>query len=107
MQYRLLLKAMAYCAGAAIAQFATGPVCADSAGGPVAVTGNAMNPGAVDATRDRDPAGLSPYRQPASRTPAGQLYDIPYVPREIHKSESGWEYSGFVEAGALAGDASD
>jgi len=66
-----------------------------------------MNPGTVDATRDRDPAGLSPYRPPASRTPSGQLYDIPYLPREIRKSESGWEYSGSIEAGVLGGDAND
>lgn len=107
MRFRLLIKTMAYCIGAAIAQLATGPVCADSAGGPVTATGDSMNPGAVDASRDRDPAGLSPYRQPASRTPNGQFYDIPYVPREMRKSESGWEYSGFVEAGVLGGDAND
>ena len=107
MRFRLLIKTTAYCVGAAAVQLATGPACADSAGGPVTATGNATNPGVVDATRDRDPAGLSPYRQPASRTPTGQLYDIPYVPREIHKSESGWEYSGIVEAGVLAGDAGD
>jgi MtrB/PioB family decaheme-associated outer membrane protein len=107
MRFRLWIKAIAYGVGAAVAQLATGPVCADSVDGPVAAAGNAMNSGAVDATRDRDPAGLSPYRPPASRTPSGQLYDIPYLPREIRKSESGWEYSGFIEAGVLAGDANN
>lgn len=99
MRFRRWTRGVAYGFGAAIAQLATGPVGADSAGG------NAMNPGAVDATGDRDPAGLSPYRQPASRTPTGQFYDIPYLPRQIRKSESGWEYSGFIEAGVLGGDA--
>ena len=107
MRFRLLARISAYCIGAAVAQITTGPVLADSAGGPITAAGNAMNPGTLDATRDRDPAGLSPYRQPASRTPTGQLYDIPYLPREIHKSESGWEHSGCIEAGVLGGDASN
>ena len=107
MRFRLLIKTTAYCVGAAVAQFANGPAFGDSAAGADAVSGNAMNPGAVDSTRDRDPAGLSPYRQPASRTPTGQLYDIPYLPRETRKSESGWEYSGFIEAGVLGGDANN
>lgn len=105
MRIRFLIRTMACCTGVAVAQLATGPVRADSAGGPVTAAGNAMNPGSVDATRDRDPAGLSPYRQPASRTPTGQLYDIPYLPREVRKSVSGWEHSGFIEAGVLGGDA--
>ncbi|MCX7170526.1 MAG: MtrB/PioB family decaheme-associated outer membrane protein [Proteobacteria bacterium] len=98
---------MAYCAGAAVAYLVPWPALADSARGPLTAVGNAMNPGVVDATADRDPAGLSPYRVPASRTPSGQLYDIPYLPREMRKSASGWEYSGFIEAGILSGDASD
>lgn len=107
MRFRLLIRTVGYCALAAVAQLATVPVLADSASGPVAAAGNAMNPAAVASTRDRDPAGLSPYRPPASRTPTGQLYGIPYLPREIRKSESGWEYSGFIEAGFLGGGASD
>lgn len=107
MRSALLSKAIAYWVGAAIAQLATGPAVADSATGPISVAGNAMNPAGVESTRDRDPAGLSPYRQPASRTPTGQFYDIPYLPRETHKSGWGWEYSGSVEAGSLGGGANN
>ena len=107
MRFRLWIGAMVYGIGAAVAQLATGPAFADSAEGPVTALGNAMNPGTVDAARDLDPAGLSPYRPPASRTPTGQFYDIPYLPREVRRSESGWEYSGFIEAGVLAGDANN
>lgn len=105
LRIHLLIKTMAYCVGAAIAYLTAAPVFADSAGGPVTAAGNAMNPGSVDATGDRDPAGLGTYRTPASRSPSGQLYDIPYLPRETRNSESGWEYSGFIEAGILGGDA--
>jgi MtrB/PioB family decaheme-associated outer membrane protein len=102
-----LSKALAYCAGAAVAHLTPGPVFADSSGGPVSARGNAMNPVAGVAAGERDPAGLSPFRSPASRSPSGQLYDIPYLPREMRKSESGWEYSGFIEAGVLGGHASN
>lgn len=101
------MKTAAYCIAAAVALLATGRVCADSANGPITAVGNAMNPSPGYAARNRDPAGLSPYRSPASRTPTGQLYDIPYLPREMRKSESGWEHAGTVEAGILAGGAGD
>lgn len=100
MKLRFSIRVMAYCA--AVAQLATAPVRA--ADGLVPALGNAMNSGSVAAS-ERDPAGLSPYRRPASRTPGGQLYEIPYLPPAARKTESGWEVSGRVEAGWLAGDA--
>jgi len=107
MQVLLSLKTMACCFGVAIVHLASTTVRADSAGDPVDATGNWMNPGAVNSARDRDPSGLSPYRAPASRAPSGQLYDVPFLPRAMRKSQSGWEYSGFAEAGVLAGDANE
>jgi MtrB/PioB family decaheme-associated outer membrane protein len=107
MRLQRLSKTLACYIGAAVVHLTPGPVVADSAGGPVSATGNAMNPVAVEASRDRDPAGLGPFRKPASRTPSGQLYDIPYLLREMRKSESGWEYSGFIEGGVLGGDANN
>ena len=101
------MKTAACGVAAAIGYAAVAPVWADSGNGPLAALGDSMNAGAADAGRDRDPGGLSPYRTPASRTPGGQLYDIPYLPREVGKSESGWEYSGFIEAGVLGGDANN
>lgn len=98
---------MAVCAGAAVVHITPGPAFADSAGGSESAAGNAMNPTGADTARDRDPAGLSPYRSPASRTPSGQLYDIPYLPSEMRKLKSGWEYSGFIEGGVLGGDANN
>jgi len=98
---------MAYGLAAAVVQFSAEPALADSASGPLTAAGNAMNPAAVDAARDRDLTGLSPYRLPASRTPTGQLYDIPYLPPEFRTLDSGWESSGFIEAGVLGGGAAN
>ena len=105
MRSRLWLNAAPCLVAALVAQLTAGPACAGSGGEPVVALGNGMHPGSVDATRERDPAGLSPFRPPASRTPTGQLYEIPYLPRAVHSAESGWDYSGFLELGVLAGDA--
>ena len=91
---------------AACAWCASTPAFADSSTVWPGATGDAMNAVAVIGAGDRDPAGLSPYRSPASRTPGGLLYEIPYLTRETRHSESGWELSGFGEAGVLGGDAS-
>ena len=105
MRFGISGKTMARCVGAAVVQIAMGPALADSAIGPALTAGNAMNPGVLNSARDLDPAGLSPYRLPASRTPNGQLYEIPYARREIREPKSGWGGSGYIEAGVLGGDA--
>jgi MtrB/PioB family decaheme-associated outer membrane protein len=111
MRFHRLINTSAHVIAAAVAQVANGPACADSASGPLTAGGNAMNPDTVYGTRERDPAGLGPYRVPASRTPSGQLYDIPYLPPLFRKTRTewgwGWEYSGFIEAGVLGADASN
>lgn len=66
------------------------------------VAGNGFVPRFVPGPGDRDPAGLSPYRLPGSRSPAGLLYDAPSLPREPHRTAGGWEVNGFVEAGVRA-----
>ena len=105
MRSRPWLNALPCLAAVLVAQLNAGPACANSGGEPVAAAGNGMHPGSVDGNRERDPAGLSPFRAPASRAPTGQLYDIPYRPREVRSSESGWDYSGLLELGMLSGDA--
>lgn len=102
MRLRDSIVAVGCCAGA---WFASPPARADSSSIWPAVTGDAMTPVATMGAGDRDPAGLGPYRSPASRTPSGPFYDIPYLTREMQRTESGWLYSGFAEIGALGGDA--
>lgn len=84
---------------------ASTPALAQSSAAWPGVAADAMNPVPVIGAGDRDPAGLSPYRLPASRTPSGQLYEPPYLLREPQRTASGWELYGFAEAGVLLGDA--
>jgi hypothetical protein len=107
MKIRTRVTTLACCAAAALAQMAVGTALADSAVGVDTALGNALNP-SQDAGRPLDPNGLSPFRQPAAHSPTGQLYNIPYaVPNDLHKTATGWEYSGQVEFGNLLGDADE
>ena len=107
MSIRPHLKTLACCVGAALAQMAAGAALADSGVGVDTVLGNALNP-SEDASRPLDPNGLGPFRQPAAHTPTGQLYNLPYaLPEDLHKTTTGWEYSGHVEMGVLGGDANE
>ncbi|MBL8362219.1 MAG: MtrB/PioB family outer membrane beta-barrel protein [Rubrivivax sp.] len=66
--------------------------------------GNGLNPAPpATGTGDRDPVGLSPYRQPASRSPWGRLYDVPYALPEPGNRVAGWEVGGFLQIGVLGG----
>jgi hypothetical protein len=107
MKIRPRATTLACCVAAALAQMAVGSALADSAVGVDTALGNALNP-SQDATRPLDPNGLSPFRQPAAHSPTGQLYNIPYLlPHDLHKTATGWEYSGQVEIGVLGGDANE
>ncbi len=81
-----------------------------SAGSVAADTGVAGMPSPADSwtpvpwlgSGERDPAGLSPYRRPTSRSPTGTLYDLPPLPRPASREVAGWQFSGFGEAGLRA-----
>lgn len=90
--------------GAALAQWPVYAVGADAPEGAGAGLGNWLNSGYGERLRAADPQGLSPNRQPASRTPTGLLYDIPYLVREPDRSTSNWDYSAYLEVGVLGGD---
>ena len=100
MKIRPRLTTLACCVAAALAQMAAGAAFADSGVGVDTTLGNAFNP-SPNPTRPLDP------EWPAGKhTPTGQLYNIPYaLPNDLHKSATGWEYSGQVEIGVLGGDA--
>lgn len=91
--------------GIALAHWPVHYARADSSEGVDAGLGNWLNAGDGEYVRGADPQGLSPYRQPASRNPTGLLYGIPYLTREPDRSTSGWDYSAYLEAGVLGGDA--
>ncbi|OGI48915.1 MAG: hypothetical protein A2151_06245 [Candidatus Muproteobacteria bacterium RBG_16_65_34] len=103
---RSRLKILTLCVGAAVVQLAAAAAQADTGVGVDTVLGNALNPGTGNTMRDRDPAGLSGQPQ-TRRTPTGQLYELPYLPVTPKATESGWTYSGSVEAGVLGGDANE
>ena len=103
-----LHKAIASCLAAG-AWLAAAPASADSGVVATGTVGEGLNPVMPLGSAERDPAGLSPYRSPASRSPNGQLYEVPYLVREPRRIASGqglgWEISAFAEAGLLGGDA--
>lgn len=88
----------------ALAQFAL-EAQADSATGADTMLGNALNTAPINpvtATSGPDPDGMGSY-MPAARTPSGQMYNFPRLPvDDIRRSEGGWQYFGFVEAGAVS-----
>lgn len=90
---------------AALAQLAAGAASADSGVGVDTVLGNAMNPKSVDAQREHDPDGMGEAQH--QRTPTGFMHARPFLESEPTKTESGWQYSGSVEAGVLGGDANE
>ncbi len=96
------LKTLACCVAAVLAQWAAGTASADSTVGVDTTSGNFLNP-YPDPTRPLDlswPAG--------KHTPYSQLYSVPFEPpAEPRTSATGWEYSGQVEFGGLAGDADE
>lgn len=83
---------------------AIGSPLADSAVGTGTVLGNSSGLNSP-ATQLQDPEWAA-----AKHTPTGQMFKIPFaVPRveDLHKTASGWEYSGQVEFGFLHGDADE
>lgn len=101
---RIPLLALAACLGTALAPFAPAAPLADSATGVGTVLGNSLNRG-PDLTRSLDSEWAK-----AKHTPSGQPFKIPFaLPRaeDLHKSASGWEYSGQIEFGYLGGDADE
>jgi hypothetical protein len=103
MRIRLHLKVMTCCVGAALAQLGAEQAFADSGVGVDTALGNALNPpGRSAMPRPLDSDAFDSVRH----SPTGQLYGVPYdVSEEPTKTDSGWEYSGGVEVGALGGDA--
>lgn len=104
---RWSVSALALGGVATSACVALSPAVADTGAVGPAAAGNGMNPVLLLGPGERDPAGLSPYRLPASRTPAGPLHALPWLAREPGPGASGWAFSGFGEAGVLGGDAGE
>ena len=96
------IKSMSVCVAVALAQWGAGSALADSAIGVDTALGNAMNPpGRSAIPRPLAEDGYDTVR----RSPTGQLYGVPYEQAdERAKTDGGWEYSGGVEAGLMAGD---
>ena len=96
------LKMITYCVGVALAQWAATPALADSGVGVDTALGNALNPpGRSSVPRPLDNDASDSVR----RSPTGQLYGIPYdLNEDRSKTADGWEYSGVIEAGIIAGD---
>lgn len=90
--------------GSALAQFAL-EARADSATGTDTTLGNALNRAPINPPLiggRPDPDGMGTY-MPAARTPTGQMYLFPRTPVEdLRRSEGGWQYFGFVEAGVIS-----
>jgi hypothetical protein len=97
------MKMLAASVGIALAQWG-GSALADSAVGVDTALGNALNPpGRSAVPRPIASDGYDTVRH----SPTGQLYGLPYDQSdETTKTESGWEYTGGVEAGVIGGDAS-
>lgn len=99
------MKIIAACVATAVVQLGAGPAWADSAIGVDTALGNAMNPPGRSAMPRpmREEDGFDTVR----RSPSGQLYGIPYDRSDegSNKTDSGWQYSGGVEAGLLSSDA--
>ncbi|MGI9133909.1 MAG: MtrB/PioB family outer membrane beta-barrel protein, partial [Rhodoferax sp.] len=103
MQTRPRLKLVAASVGLALAQWGAGPALADSAVGVDMALGNALNPpGRPSVPRPLEVDADDTVRH----SPSGQLYNLPYqAPEDRPKTDGGWEYSGQIEAGVLAGQA--
>jgi hypothetical protein len=98
------IQLLVSCIGIALAQWAPGLALADSAVGVDMANGNALNPpGRSAVPRPVSSDSMDTIR----RSPTGQLYGQPFDSEsdEIQKTESGWEYTGGIEAGAIGGDA--
>lgn len=97
------MKVLATTVGIALAQWGSGSAFADSAVGVDTALGNALNPpGRSAMPRPVASDGYDTVRH----SPTGQLYGLPYDQQEEReKTEGGWEYSGGVDVGVLAGDA--
>ncbi|MBI5258566.1 MAG: MtrB/PioB family outer membrane beta-barrel protein [Burkholderiales bacterium] len=90
---------------AAVAGLAAPAALADPLAAWPGTLGDAAHPALRLGPGERDPAGLGPYRTPASRSPAGLLYALPFTPpREARLGDSGWWVAGFAEAGLLLGE---
>jgi hypothetical protein len=96
-------KVLAASVAAVFSQMA-GLALADSAVGQDTVMSSALNRRPINTSTaggSTDPEGMG-TREPAARTPSGQMYDMPIAEtEEINKTAGGWEYFGHVEAGVL------
>lgn len=104
MTARPRMKMLAVSIGVALAQWG-GSALADSSTGVDMANGNALNPpGRSSVPRTLAEDGPDTVRH----SPTGQLYGMPYDRSdERTKTESGWEYTGSIEAGVLGGDANN
>jgi hypothetical protein len=104
MNYSPRFKTLAYCVAAALAQLAAAGARADTAVGVDTALGNTLNPpgrSAVPHDLGVDADAMDTVRH----SPTGQLYGVPVEERAATQTESGWNYSGGVDVGALGGDA--
>lgn len=99
------LKYLAGSLAIALAPLGAGIAIADSGVGVDTNLGNAMNPYAIGPVRERDPDGMG--QEEYRRTPTGFLHAPPFFTHDTSESQSGWEYSGSIEAGVLGGDADE
>ncbi|NMG27580.1 MtrB/PioB family decaheme-associated outer membrane protein [Aromatoleum evansii] len=90
---------------AMLAVMGSGRAYADSAVGVDTVLGNVLLPGGGDAVRGTDPQGFSLVMggKGPSHTPSGQLYLYPMLTPAVNATDSGWTWSGSIEAGYLGG----
>lgn len=99
-------KVLAASVAAALSQMA-GTAFADSSVGQDTVMSSALNRRPINTSTaggSTDPEGMG-TREPAARTPSGQMYDMPIAEtEEINKTDGGWEYFGHVEAGVVGID---
>lgn len=96
------MKMIALCVSAALAQMTANLAYADSGVGVDTTVGNALNPRSVSTIGDRDPDGMGQTEY--QRSPTGFLNLEPSQSRESSKTESGWLYKGWAEAGLIGTD---
>lgn len=97
MNARPRMKILALSIGLALSQLAA-EAMADSAVGVDTVMGNASNPGGVNPVAQQAEGARDPDASTTSRTPSGQLYNIPYAAPEV---KAGGDVSASIEVGVI------